>query len=80
MALYSWFSRTEKKSGIKSVKTNNSLLNTPDTVKYIENYTMWPTAKIKPTHEVIVPTYVDNSLKKPPTSLPTDSQLNIIKG
>lgn len=80
MALYSWFSRTDKKSGIKSSKVNNNLLSGSDTVKYIENYTMWPTAKIKPTHEVIVPTYVDRSLNKPTATLPTDSQLTVIKG
>ena len=79
MALYSWFSRTNKKPNVKNVNTNDNLLNTADTVKYIENYTMWPTAKVKMTNKVIIPTYVDTSVKKPEVALPTSSQLTVIK-
>lgn len=79
MALYSWFTRTDKKITVKNVCTNNNLLNTSDTVKYIENYTMWPTATIKPTHEVIIPTYIDTSNNELKAALPTNSPLTVIK-
>lgn len=80
MALYSWFSRTDKKPSIKSISVNNELLRSSDTVKYIENYTMWPTAKIKPNIEVTLPNYGDKSLKSQKVELSTSSNLADIKG
>lgn len=66
MALYSWFSENNLKSNKKSVRSSNNLLKATESVKYIENYTMWPTAKIKSGIEVILPVYddVDNKLIK----------------
>ena len=82
MALYSWFSRTNTKTSNKSVKNNNDLLKASESVKCIENYTMWPTAKIKQNAKAILPNYskVDD---KPPKHqqviLPTTTALAIIK-
>jgi hypothetical protein len=68
MALYSWFSRNNNKPGKKSVRANNNLLKASESAKYIENYTMWPTAKIKQNIEVTLPMYDDteNKLGKEP--------------
>ena len=55
MALYSWFSRTSEKA--KSLNGYDHLLKTSTSVKYIENYTMWPTAKIKTDVNVILPKF-----------------------
>lgn len=75
MALYSWFLGTDKKSG---VKTNKSLRQATQSVKYIDNYTMWPTAKIKSNIE---PSAFNKSKK--PTSANTtksnDISLTMIK-
>ncbi|MBL4900228.1 MAG: hypothetical protein JKX76_11420 [Colwellia sp.] len=54
MALYSWFSKNNKSIN-KSVPANNSLLKAPKSSKYIENYTMWPTAKVIQGIEVKLP-------------------------
>jgi len=82
MALYSWFLRTDKKSSIKSVHVKSKSLKTSESVKYIENYTMWPTAKIKPNVEITIPSY-GNSNKKTSKHLknilPTKTELAIIK-
>jgi hypothetical protein len=59
MALYSWFGRNNNKPSKKSVHANNNLLKAPEPAKYIENYTMWPTAKIKQGIEIALPVYDD---------------------
>ena len=50
MALYSWFIRTTTRPRLKSI--NNEQLKASQSVQNIENYTMWPTAKIKPNAKV----------------------------
>jgi len=80
MALYSWFLRTNKKPKIKS--NNNELLKASRSVKYIENYTMWPTAKIKSNAEITPPSYIKVDDKAPPqqkTLLTTETTLTVIK-
>lgn len=67
MALYSWFSKNNNKPNKKSVRANNNLLKASESAKYIENYTMWPTAKIKQGVEVTLPahdTVEDKSVKE----------------
>lgn len=66
MALYSWFSKNNDKPSKKSIRVRNNLLKSSESTKYIENYTMWPTAKIKPGIEVTLPVHdvVDNKLVK----------------
>jgi len=82
MALYSWFLRTDNKPKIKSVRVNSDLLKASNTVKYIENYTMWPTAKIKPDVEITLPNYgksKDKSLKHHKTIIPINRALTVVK-
>ena len=79
MALYSWFTRTSKSLNRQSVKTNTSLVNTPETPQYIANYTMWPTAKIKPRHEPIIATYKNKSANTKKTLLLTAPTLAVVK-
>lgn len=86
MALYSWFLRTDKKPNIKSVRIRKNLLRASESVKYIENYTMWPTAKIKQDAEITLPGYDSlsnnsgNKLSKDQkTILSTKTELAIIK-
>jgi hypothetical protein len=57
MALYSWFGKNNNKPTKKRVQANNNLFKTPESVRYIENYTMWPTAKIKPGINFTLPVY-----------------------
>jgi len=66
MALYSWFSKNNNKPSKTSVRANNNLLKASQSAKYIENYTMWPTAKIKPSIEATATVYdeVENKLSK----------------
>ena len=71
MALYSWFLRTDKKPSIKVVDVKNDILKASKTVKYIENYTMWPTAKIKANVEIIPPSFADTSAKPQELIFPT---------
>ena len=59
MALYSWFSRNKNKPSKKSVRANNNLLKASQSAKYIEHYTMWPTAKVKPYMDVTLAIYDD---------------------
>jgi hypothetical protein len=82
MSLYSWFSRIDKKPNIKTVKVNNNLLQASKTIKYIENYTMWPTATIKPNVEIIPPNYSDldnQSLNNQTPVLSPTTLLTVIK-
>jgi hypothetical protein len=66
MALYSWFSKNNNKPNKTSVRAKNTLLKASQSAKYIENYTMWPTAKIKPSIEATATAYddVENKLTK----------------
>jgi len=57
MALYSWFLRTKTDKNRKTVQINNTLAKASESVKYIENYTMWPTATIKPNIKVNLPNF-----------------------
>lgn len=68
MALYSWFTKNNNKPNKKSVRAKNNLLKASESAKYIENYTMWPTAKIKQSIEVALPVDedVENKLAKEP--------------
>lgn len=71
MALYSWFTKNNNKPSKKSVRAKNNLLKASESAKYIENYTMWPTAKIKQSIEVTLPddedvVDVENKLAKEP--------------
>lgn len=69
MSLYSWFSRIKAEPKNKNV--NDELSRASQSVQYIENYTMWPTAKIKPDAKVIPPNYsnVDETTLQPQQSL-----------
>lgn len=73
MALYSWFSKNNNKPNKKSIQSSNNLLKASESAKYIENYTMWPTAKIKPGIDVTLPVYddVEDKLVDKPISLET---------
>ncbi|PHR83755.1 MAG: hypothetical protein COA59_10345 [Colwellia sp.] len=55
MALYSWFSKNNNKPNKKSIRAKNNLLKASESAKYIENYTMWPTAKIKKNIVEVLP-------------------------
>lgn len=72
MALYSWFLRTKTAQNKKTIKVNNDLVRASESVRYIENYTMWPTAKIKQDVKVIVPSFsgLDNT--------PTEQQKTLL--
>ncbi|WP_114326458.1 hypothetical protein [Candidatus Colwellia aromaticivorans] len=75
MALYSWFSKNNNKPNKKSVRANNNLLKASESAKYIENYTMWPTAKIKPGIEVTLPVYDEAEDKSAKDSNKAESML-----
>lgn len=67
MALYSWFSKNNNKPNKpnkKSIRASNNLLKASESARYIENYTMWPTAKIKPGIKVTLPVHdnIDDKL------------------
>jgi hypothetical protein len=47
MALYSWFSHHNNKPDINTAKSKSKVLPSITFTRNIENYTMWPTAKIK---------------------------------
>ncbi len=68
MALYSWFTKNNNKPNKKSVRAKNNLLKASESAKYIENYTMWPTAKINQSIDVVLPVDedVENKLAKEP--------------
>lgn len=59
MALYSWFIKNTNEPNKKSVRVNNSLLKASESIRYLENYTMWPTAKIKQGIDVTLPVHDD---------------------
>lgn len=69
MTLYSWFSRIKKEPNNKSM--HRELSKATQSVQYIENYTMWPTAKIKTNANVIPPNYskVDENTLQPQPSI-----------
>lgn len=50
---------------------HRELSRATQSVQYIENYTMWPTAKIKTNAKVIPPIYnkVDENTLQPQTSI-----------
>lgn len=80
MSLYSWFSRTNTKPKIKRI--NNELIKASKSVKYIENYTMWPTASIKPHAEITPPSFTNVNGTQPnntTTILPTEPTLSALK-
>jgi hypothetical protein len=79
MALYSWFLRTNNKPGVKTVKYSRNLQQASNTVKCIENYTMWPTAKIKINAEITVSEFEDKSVSSTVTVLSTKSALIGVK-
>ena len=57
MALYSWFSKNNNKPNKKSIRASNNLLKASESAKYIESYTMWPTAKLKKGIKVTLPVH-----------------------
>jgi hypothetical protein len=61
MALYSWFSENKNKPTKKRIRTNSNLIKTPESTKYIANYTMWPTAKIK--KGILIKLPIQNDIK-----------------
>ena len=82
MALYSWFSRKKTEKNRKTISVNNHLTKASGALKYSENYTMWPTATIKPDAKVILPTYskVDENIPEVKHAiLPTKTALAVIK-
>lgn len=89
MALYSWFRRNAARSNNKNatIKIDNKLIGTPESGKYIENYTMWPTAKLKEGAEIVLPVEeklaqkpkIQNDLQKLPLPLPLKSALSVGK-
>jgi len=52
MTIYSWFSKEKTKSTSIEGIIESELLITKETTTYLENFTMWPTAKIKPNADV----------------------------
>ncbi len=83
MTLYSWFLRKDKKPEITSVHVKNNSIKTSNANKYLENYTMWPTAKIKPDVEIFIPSNYGKMNSKPlehqKETLVTGTALTIIK-
>lgn len=84
MALYSWFTWTNTKPNNNKINNeiNNEILKASQSVQYIENYTMWPTAKIKPNAQLTPPNYSnldDSSVKHQQAILPTKTALTVIK-
>ncbi len=82
MALYSWFLRTDNKPKIKSVRIRKNSLRASGSAKYIENYTMWPTAKIKQDIKVTLPDYGNlksNTYQDQKTIISTKTELAVIK-
>ena len=79
MALYSWFLRTKTKQSNKTVKINNDLLKASESVKYIENYTMWPTATIKQNVKVTQTSFNNKTASYPQVVLSTKTALIPIK-
>ncbi|MBL4764286.1 MAG: hypothetical protein JKX67_03255 [Colwellia sp.] len=75
MALCSWFRKNTTKLNKKSARVNNNLLKASESVKYIENYTMWPTAKIKQGIELTWP--AEDKLAKKSNKKPTVRDKNI---
>ncbi len=69
MTLYSWFSRIKKEPNNKNM--HKELSKATQSVQYIENYTMWPTAKIKTDAKLIPPNYdkVDENTPQPQSSI-----------
>jgi len=59
MALYSWFGKNTTEQNKKTIRVNKNVLKASESAKYIENYTMWPTAKVKQGIEVILPVHDD---------------------
>lgn len=59
MALYSWFGKDTTGQNKKTIRVNKNVLKASESAKYIENYTMWPTAKIKQGIEVTLPAHDD---------------------
>jgi|GEM_PF-1362298 len=59
MALYSWFSKKENNlnTNNQDIKDKSHRLNSKS--KYIESYTMWPTASVIQGKQVIPPTKND---------------------
>jgi len=55
MALFSWFSKNNNESNKKSIRANKNSSKVAKSTKYIENYTMWPSAKIKKNIEEPLP-------------------------
>jgi hypothetical protein len=67
MALFSWFVENEKKTNKKHIRTDRNLIKPPESSKYIANYTMWPTAKIRKGILIKLPIHPDvnhNSTKE----------------
>ena len=52
MTIYSWFDKDKTTSTSLNGIVENELLATKETTTYLENFTMWPTAKIKPNADV----------------------------
>ncbi len=57
MTLYSWFSRIKKEPN--NTNMHKELSKATQSVQYIENYTMWPTATIKSDAKVIPQSYTN---------------------
>ena len=78
MALYSWFSRDINKPSNKSVNANSDSLEASHPARYINNCTMWPTAKIKEGIDVTLPSYDDQQTNLPKVSNKPKSTLENI--
>ena len=70
MALYSWFNKNKPSN--KNTRSSTTLLKTSESTKCVENYTMWPTAKIKVG--VTAGSTVHNSIKTKPVNNLSESQ------
>lgn len=80
MALYSWFGKNTTEQNKKTIRVNKNVLKASESAKYIENYTMWPTAKVKPGIEVTLPVYdgvEDKSVKESNTEKSALEEKNI---
>jgi len=59
MALYSWFGKNTREQNKETIRVKKNVLKASESAKYIENYTMWPTAKVKQGIEVLLPVHDD---------------------
>ena len=75
MALYSWFVENKKQTNNKNIRTKSSFKNSSVSNRYIANYTMWPTAKIK--EGILIKLPIHNKIKGDSTIESSEQELAI---